>query len=423
MADRLRNIFDQYSQLENRVTHALAHALVSDMSLRTAFSQQAARHETMGKPAIIVQDRSGQGDSVPDLTILDESGFRITMENKLQLDSVEADQLARHWKRVAYGGQQSGCVLVITPDLHEPKEVQGMRQDGANIRWVPWQQVYQWMMELGRRKPTAAIALAFCEYLRQVEGVLQKEGNDVMLSTFDGIDFKQGVRDDSQARSLLAHIRRHIESSGAMRQQFPGLNPQLGRKQSSYWTSIGLVRPASEEERSDPFNKHPHLTIEFEEAQFSAFIVLPHAARHEYKRRASEATLDAWRRVFADILEAILRLEEAPKPVPYVLIEQRHWITRKGAPTVDGKVEFTLDTLASSLKVDGKVKDNEKWFSVVPSLIRTSSQANIEVQVGLHYPYGRCEKVLGDRDFPDHLVQAIGTLQPFFRLLTDEPRT
>lgn len=421
MTNRLRNIFDQYSQLENRVTHALAHALVSERFLARDFLQWATGHHSVGDPLIVVQDRKGGGDSIPDMTLRDTAGYLCVVENKLRPDTVTTEQLTSHSERVRPVDQQGGSILVITPDSAEPSKVQEVRLTGVDVYWCTWQAVYEWIMAKASHRPGAVLPRSFCQYLRQAEGELQAEGVDVMLTAFDGISFEGGKRKDDQVRSLLNHIRKHIESSSTIHQWFPGLNPELGRKQLVYWTSIGLVQPAGAIERGDAFNKHPHLTIGFEDDQFSAFIVLPNAALLEYKHRAMRADSEEWRRVLIGIVQAVHELAAAETPVPFMKIMQRHWQKRRSPPITDGQVEFSLDTLATPTKLDSGVKDNIAWVEIVPSLIQTFKHANIEVQIGFHYPYERCKTILGSATFPEHLVQAVGTLRPFLKLLTEDP--
>ena len=424
MTDRLRNLFHQYSLDENRITHALAHALVSDRVVLRQFIRWATGR-SVRTPYVIVQDRSADQDSIPDITLRTNSGFKCAVENKIYPRSVETDQLLRHWNGVTSDSNGDGCVLVITPDADEPEGVAEARRLGADTRWLSWSAVYTWMTERKTRpdSSTHVLIAEFCRYLRFGENQLQNEGRqDVMLTPFDGIHFEAGVRDDAQVRSLLTHLRRYIESDDEMKQLYPGTNPETGGKHVSFWTYIGLISAPLANDANVAFNKRPHLTIEFEEEQFSAFIVLPHAAFTEYKTRARLARSEDWQKALLEIQQHAANLTEETPPISYVRIVQRHWRSISARPVVDGEVEFTLDTLSDATeKVTEAVKSNDIWASIVPSLIGFK-RANIEVQVGLHYPYVRCKELLTSSTFPQHLVKAVGTIYPFFQILTEDQR-
>lgn len=107
----MRNIFDQYGQPENRLTHALACCLEADHGLMTSFIQWA----TGAKPPrgqalhIVEQSLPGQTEaedadspsaeairrSLPDAWIYADDGWSLLIESKVALD-VDIDQLRRH---------------------------------------------------------------------------------------------------------------------------------------------------------------------------------------------------------------------------------------------------------------------------------------------------------------------------------------
>ena len=225
----MRNIFDQYSkkQLENRVTHAMAHALVSG-SLLQGFLEWTTGYRIVKNPVIVVQDHAGDQEGIPDMTIGDDSEYMCAVENKLYPGTLNVEQLMRHWDRVRGVEEPGGSLLVVTPDEEEPMQVEEARQRGVQVFWRRWLEIYKWM----RRKESVAqktgptLIKSFCEYLRQVENEIQAGGAAVMLTTFDGISFEDGKRDDVKARSYVRYLKRHIESSDAARQVFPDLSPE-----------------------------------------------------------------------------------------------------------------------------------------------------------------------------------------------------
>ena len=69
MASRIRNIFDQYSKPEDRVTHALGHVLDEDPELLKSFLHWGANYDMKESPVVIVQDNRGDKESIPDMTL------------------------------------------------------------------------------------------------------------------------------------------------------------------------------------------------------------------------------------------------------------------------------------------------------------------------------------------------------------------
>lgn len=419
--DKIRNIFNQYSLLENKVTHALAHTFASEKVLLRKFLQWVTGQPPGIHPVITVQDREGEGDSVPDMTLEDESTC-LAVENKLYQNSINTNQLWEHWKRTEASERPTRGVLVISPDSEEPEHVRQIRRKGAMVYWHRWPDVHRWIKETTgvRGRHGRSLVGDFCEFLRVAEDQLHEKGVNAMLTVFDGIHFEGDERDGIQAPSLLRHIRKFIEASDRMKQLFPGRKAELGRKQSGlYWTSIGLVPSSNGMGKDDPFNKHPHLTIEFEETAFLAFIVLPHAALTQYKQHVRQATLRDWQKLLMAIQEAVIGLADGGPPTAFLKIQQRHWKVRRGSPITDGELQFSLDTLAdSSMKVDGRAKTNPAWASMLPELIAASKRVNTQLEIGLRYPYKECKEALGNPAFPEHLIESIGTLCPFFNLIT-----
>ncbi len=415
---KLRNVFHQYTLNENRLTHGLAHVLISEPSLLSDFLLWATGYSSKSDPSITVQDGSGNQDSIPDITVKDGTSYICAIEVKLYPNKVDTGQITKHWIR--YSDVKVRCVLLITPDSKEPRQIAEVRKNnfGINIAWRSWQDIYSWL----RGSDTDNfLKSTFCDYMQQMEGILLKEGYLVMLTTFEGISFDNNEFDYDKARAFLNHLKKQLESSPKLRKTFPGLNPELSRKIVDNWTSIGLITPQNKAYR---FNNHPHLTISFEEEEFSIYIVLPYAASTEYKSRSRKASQAEWQETFQKILDGLssLKLTAGSRPSPFVQVMQRHWLSRRTQPITDAEVEFSLNTLVSKNRLDKKVKENPSWASVMSGLIKSSRNANIECQVGLHYPYNSCKQILNSPKFSDHLALATATLLPFFELITTNGR-
>src|SRR5687768_12156786 len=108
----MRNIFDQYSQPENRITHALIVALNEDRWLLAKFlnelvgvnyprdlkNLQVLEQQFPGEETENDEEEAEQR-GIPDGWIFDESGWCVFIENKV-ISHLSAEQIARH-KRTA----------------------------------------------------------------------------------------------------------------------------------------------------------------------------------------------------------------------------------------------------------------------------------------------------------------------------------
>jgi hypothetical protein len=140
----MRNIFDQYSSsnLENRVTHAFAHALASHRGVRRNLVSRITGLNDVRDLDVSVQDRTN-GESIPDLVLRDGDQPVCAFEHKIVPNAVRTEQIQAHWAKVSTADPALARVVVITPDLDEPIPVRLVKQVGVNSVWLPWSEVYQ----------------------------------------------------------------------------------------------------------------------------------------------------------------------------------------------------------------------------------------------------------------------------------------
>ena len=130
---RLNSLYDQYSNQENRLTHALLHTTGSSKWLFSRFLKNVIGVETLSPRSIYeistqkVPFSHGDNDpenveSIPDAWIVNEdSDLGIAIEVKDRKNSISLPQLESHAKRVE--SYDSPYLLVITPDLKIPDKV------------------------------------------------------------------------------------------------------------------------------------------------------------------------------------------------------------------------------------------------------------------------------------------------------------
>jgi hypothetical protein len=120
----VRNIFDQYSQPENRLTHALLASLAEDRRLlRSVVLWACGRKEKMAKLRVLEQSLPGEPldlseeeaerRGLPDGCITDGDSWALLIESKFAARPT-AEQLRRHLRTARRRGIEDVQLLLIT---------------------------------------------------------------------------------------------------------------------------------------------------------------------------------------------------------------------------------------------------------------------------------------------------------------------
>ncbi|MEM7730583.1 MAG: hypothetical protein AAF311_15170, partial [Pseudomonadota bacterium] len=166
----MRNVFDQYTQPENRLTHAIAVALSESTTLRAAFMTDflatpaavAARDtivssQTMPGSDTLDDEAEAERMGVPDLWLAhEETGWCAVFENKLTAP-FEPDQVRRHVRTAARRGF-SEIEPVVLACRAEP------RASEVGARSYSWREIHAWL-----RRQTDAWAHRAAGYFETLE--------------------------------------------------------------------------------------------------------------------------------------------------------------------------------------------------------------------------------------------------------------
>jgi len=127
----MRNIFDQYSQPENKLTHSLVSSLVQDSKLLKEFLRWSINKKFPKRSnlTIIEQSLPGQDEvdekeavkkGLPDACVFDDNGWILIIESKVA-SRLSINQLKRHYDTVVRRGYQNPNLLIITVDQYSKK--------------------------------------------------------------------------------------------------------------------------------------------------------------------------------------------------------------------------------------------------------------------------------------------------------------
>ena len=129
----LHPLFDQYTNAENRLTHALLHTIASSPFLFSRFLKNIVgisdnlsggifEISTQKVPFSHGDNDQEKVESIPDAWIINEQkGIGIAIEVKDIKNSIRIGQLKKHALRIQNYNKQ--YLLVITPDLKRPVKI------------------------------------------------------------------------------------------------------------------------------------------------------------------------------------------------------------------------------------------------------------------------------------------------------------
>jgi hypothetical protein len=218
----MRNVFDQYSEPENRLTHALASALAEDPRLLSSFVRHLARMRPPGstKLRIIEQGLPGEPEvseeeadrrGLPDICIHDSEGWAVLVESKVAAP-LRQEQLERHLRTAQRRGFGGASVLAIA--MEAPKRP---LRDG--IAFVSWPDVYRWAGGRGRESNWAR---RLREYMEVAEARMVNDGylREGTLTEFCGFPFDED-RPFSyiEAKRVLRLAMKGLRGRGSLRRK------------------------------------------------------------------------------------------------------------------------------------------------------------------------------------------------------------
>ena len=186
----MRNIFDQYDQPENKLTHALYCTLRNDRTqIRPFLSWLGIRSVPPLKELRICQQQvpgqeiltaKEERKGLRDLCIYTNNGWVAIFEMKVQ-SRLALDQLRRHVKTLERRDFASPHLVVITVDPPP-------RRLPPNTRSFQWRDVFGWF---DKRTSTSSWARLLVEYMQIYEAKMLARDYDVRgtITMFNGLRF------------------------------------------------------------------------------------------------------------------------------------------------------------------------------------------------------------------------------------------
>lgn len=389
----MRNIYDQYVQPENRLTHALACTLHHDLGLLVPFlkwiglesipplSSLAIAQQTV--PGSYLPEDESDARGLPDMVVFDNEGWAVLFESKVQ-SGLSADQIKRHARTAKNSGYECATIVAITVDTPGAGPAKGFRH-------IEWRAVYSWFNQCAS---SSRFARHLVEYMRTFERQMIDRDYQIRgtITMFDGFHFdeetpytypegKRLIRllgDELQKRDDLRGLG--VDPKGSRRSAI------TGRALEGVWDYLPLkvARDAAN------FTDFPHLTMAINRQRPTAAITIPNGVKGGFKGKLRAGGYDAFADVLVEVekqMRPMLRL--CPTATPFAYAVQRHYKSQRSAAIVDARLESDLRTLVPD--GSGGVKHQPQWSESIYTLL-TEKRSNIQFGVEVRFDY-RCERV------------------------------
>jgi len=415
----MRNIFDQYSQPENRLTHSLATVLHQDAKLLGGFLKKFGprRFPSVRKLKIIEQSLPGrielaEGESVrrglPDAVIFDDAGWALVIESKIN-DTLKKDQLNRHFKTIRKCGFENIAGLAITRDKS--------KLEVEDWKLISWKDVYSWG---NQQKSNSQWANLMVDYFNVAEARMVDEGylTEGTITEFSGVSFDPYTY--LEGKRVLRLLTQKLRDNSKFVSQM-GLDALEGRssitEQARLWDYLAF-KPRNGADRD--FKKFPHCTVGIGPDVAEAMVTFPHGLRAKLKKglhgdsyQEFEHRLESAR---ANIKISLPRIKAYS---PIVRVQQRRYKTRRIVHSVDGFMEFDLRaTLGDSNPHFGPpIKPQKQWAQSTYELL-SNKRSNIQFQIGVMFFYNKFDE-LKHKDADRYFVDVFKALRPFVGAVID----
>jgi hypothetical protein len=409
---RLHPLYDQYSNDENRLTHALLHTIGSSNWILTRFLKNIVAIKELslsGTFEISTQkiplshgDKDPiQVESVPDAWIIDEkSSLGIAIEVKDLKNKLGLVQLRSHIKRIK--GYDNPHLLAITPDLQKPDkitELQQKKSKNLNVVWQSWGGIYKWLTSLQTKKLSKNTKEEFL-----VSSMLQFLERRRNVLGFQGIYFTN-IFNVSEAKDILNSEMELIEPT--VRKLYRDLTrrrPAITTiSQESVWDCFGVEKG---------FTKDVHISFSIRENFHQISLIIPNSAKEPWKRLKI---------IFSDKKlenKLMLILQRLRKRVPhlYVQFHHRHFRAQRYGVT-DGLLEFNIDTLGKPFKKQkSTVKEFPLWFDAIKSAIEKKKKINGQIMFGVRFYFNET-KAIEKPSFINSVKSTLTNLKPLYDFL------
>ena len=390
----MRNLFDQYTQAENKLTHALVSVLNEDAKLLKQFVRWITGKAAPNNINITEQQLPGEAElsedeserrGLPDAWIYDNESWSLLIESKVA-SPLKNDQLRRHYTTAQRRGYGDACVLAI--DVVKP-----VKKLPDYVIFRAWSEVYTWLHKQTQYSEWALKAIRYMEILESKwisDGYLT-EGT---ITVFSGIPFtEENPYSYPEAKRLIKlamddlRIRKELVKQLGMNPRGVGRGAITGKDGIAVWDFLRLKGSKSTEN----FTKYPHLSMGIHNDRIIAIITIPHGIKPEFRRNIIKLGYDGFEDLMRQVNKNLTKvLSKAKGSAPMMNILQRRYPSQRSAAIIDARLEFDLRTAFPGNKKQA-VKIQAEWLMATYDAL-SNKRSNLQVAVGAIFPYRTCDK-------------------------------
>ncbi len=414
----MRNIFDQYDQPENRVTHALMTALHQDRKLLDRFLGELVgiKSPSPASKLLVLEQRSPgsieitenelERLGIPDGWIYDDEGnWCVVIETKVTA-KLYANQISSHRRKAERLGFKDIIALAIVANKLDRRP--------PDITLLEWRQIYSWLC---RNRESSFWARNASEYLeiaeiKLVESGSLKEGTLTMFSGFpfshdDPYEYHNAKRILNLACEELRK-RKQLENIIGMISDESGRGKITGGKENGVWDYLSLWQSS----HTKSFYNFPHLTLGIGREGVSVMLTMPDKAQTQFRNAIKNIGSVGFKKVIENIMSELAPLSSNENDaVPWFSGYQRHGSSQYKTDILDGRIEFDLRTVVGS----GPIKKQEIWLDAAYECV-VQKKGNFSFQIGVIFPYKSCPDLKSEKAI-DLIVQAWLGCKPLIDLL------
>ena len=411
----MRNVFDQYDQPENRLTHALMVTLANDKKLVRPFLKlvgvkrvPALKNIKLGLQRVPGQEvdsiKDGK-DGLPDGCFFDQDSWAVVIEAKVQA-GISVNQLKRHRKTSArYGYEQPHVVLL---SIDKPKSL----PDWATH--LEWKNLYSWF---SKRTVDSSWARHFVEYLHIFEARMIAKDYNIRgtLTMFDGFKFSDAEPYTyAEGKRLIRLLgdelrkRKKLVKALGVDVKVAGRTAITKGDNGAVWDFLPLKIG-----RGKRFTAAVHPTLVIRPQEVGIALTVPNAMKgvKNSLRNGGAKGLGQMLSKIEKNLRPVLKKVKTAKPMVY--IHQRRYKSQRSYPETDGRVDVDLRTVLTKAK--GLLKHQPGWLECIFELL-VNKKTNMQWGVELHCPH--LEKVMQSAKAMDIMVDTWIAMTPLMDFVT-----
>ena len=418
----MRNLFDQFQQPENRLTHALMCSLHEDPRMLKRFVRWATGERApTGNLRVAEQSLPGQDEGeelteqqrrgLPDGWIYDDDGWALLIESKIEC-RLEADQIQRHRFTARRRGFTQLHTVALVTELPE-------RVIDSELKIRRWTELYIWLKAESRNSEWARRLHEYMDILeaKLVADEYLKTGT---LTLFTGVPFgTESPYNYLEAKRVLRlamdelRLRDDLHLAFGIDRNTSGRAAITGKDSGSVWDYLRLAKSAE----AKTFTEFPHLTLGLHREYMHAIVIVPNGLRSDFRKNLLGQGLNSFVQIFSEILtkfnEAFGNVAGA---VPWVELIQRRYPSQRSEPFTDALLEFDLRTsFPATNGTERSPKLQTKWLQATYEAL-SDRNGNLQLATGVRFSYDRCPHA-NTRAILDHIAHAWVACTPLIKNL------